>query len=393
MATAVLDIDFEQIPPQVIGLEDYSYALILIRLHGRPVGQVRLPVTAGRIGSAELYTTLINAVDWNFWECWLHNYLNWEETSPTNVSRTPATIVVCTRDRPEDLQRCLEGLMRLPDDGQELLVIDNCPSTDATRQLVSKYEGIRYVREDHPGLNFARNRALREARHDIVAFIDDDAVPDPGWLRALLRNYDDPLVLCVTGLTMPLELETEAQEWFERYSSFGRGFQRRVIEKTFKDPLASGTCGVGTNMSMRRSVLEQVGPFDEALDTGTPTRSGGDNEMFSRILAAGYRVVYDPAALNWHRHRRTWAELRQILYNYGVGVIATWTRSLLVEGELSAPQVAWKWMYHKHLKELRPSLLRWPGSIPLDLLLAQLRGCVVGPWAYFCSRQHLSKNR
>jgi hypothetical protein len=67
-----------------------------------------------------------------------------------------------------------DALLRLPEDGQELLVVDNCPSTDATCNLVAAYEGIRYVREDRPGLNVARNRALREAVNEIVAFTDDD---------------------------------------------------------------------------------------------------------------------------------------------------------------------------------------------------------------------------
>ena len=63
---------------------------------------------------------------------------------------------------------------------------------------------------------------------------------------------------------------------------------------------------------------EEVGLFDEALDAGTPTRAGGDNDIFYRLLAAGHRIVYDPAALSWHRHRREWPELRRTVFGYGV---------------------------------------------------------------------------
>ena len=70
----------------------------------------------------------------------------------------------------------------------------------------------------------ARNRALQEATMPVVAFSDDDAVPEPEWLGHLLEPFADPLVLCTSGLTLALELETPAQEWFERYSPFGRGF-------------------------------------------------------------------------------------------------------------------------------------------------------------------------
>jgi GT2 family glycosyltransferase len=385
MATAVLDLEIQQLPPVITGLECYARALILIRLRGRPVGQALLPVVGGRIGGAELRDALVNAAGWPLWESWLRDYLGWDEVHAMNYV-PPATVAVCTRDRPEDVHRCLEALMRLPDDGQELLVVDNCPSSEATRHIVGGYGRVRYVREDRPGLNVARNRALHEARHEFVAFTDDDAAPDPSWLRALLRNFADPLVLCVTGLTMPLELETEAQERFQDHSPFGRGF-RRTVFKGPHNPLAVGRVGAGVNMALRRSVLEHIGPFDEALDAGTPTRSGGDHEMFSRILAAGFRVVYDPAALSWHRHRRTWEELRRTLYGYGVGAYAFLTRSLLVEGELSAPKIAWRWLRRDQLPALVRSLLRRPYSTPLDLLLAELCGCVVGPWAYLSSRK------
>src|SRR5206468_10948801 len=112
------------------------------------------------------------------------------------------------------------------------------------------------------------------------------------WLRALVRNFDDPLVYCVTGLTMPLQLEAEAQEWHERYTTFVRGFRRRVFDGATFNPTAGGQAGSGVNMALRRRVLQELGPFDEALDARTRTQSGGDGEMFSRILSSGYRMVF-----------------------------------------------------------------------------------------------------
>jgi GT2 family glycosyltransferase len=146
-------------------------------------------------------------------------------------------------------------------------------------------------------------------------------------------------------------------------------------------------------MALRRTVMEQVGLFDEALDGGTPTLSGGDTEMFSRILASGYRIVYAPAALNWHRHRRTWDELRRVLYGYGVGVYAVWTKQLLFEGELTVPKLALGWFWGSQLPALLGSLFKLKGSIPADLLFAELRGCAAGPWAYLSSRRRLQQER
>lgn len=391
MPTAVLDLDFSQLPSEIAGLEHYSHAFILIRFEGRPVGSAHLPVIHGGIAGADLRDALITASGWPLWETWLNGYLKGEEGCSTHSVQQTATVAVCTRDRPVELGRCLDALNRLLDERHEILIIDNCSKTEKTRRLVESYGHMRYVREENPGLNVARNRALREARHEIVAFMDDDAIPDPNWLRVLLRNFDDPLVLCVTGLTVPLELETEAQEWFERCSPFGRGFKRIIYNRTNCVPPSAGRVGAGANMAFRRIVLDYVGPFDEALDAGTPTRSGGDTEMLSRLLAAGYRIIYDPAALNWHRHRQTWEGIRQTLYGYGVGLSAFWTKSLLVEREWTVLRVASSWFFRHQIRKVLASVLKRSGRIPLDLLLAELRGSLWGPWAYLLSRQLHSK--
>ena len=134
MATAILDLELSQLPPEITVEERYSKALILIRLDGKPLGQALLPVVGGRIGGDELQETLRNAAGDNLWKSWLYDILEWDERG--SVDAMPiATVAVSTRDRPEDLRRTLEAFMRLPDDGQEYLVIDNCPATDATEEL------------------------------------------------------------------------------------------------------------------------------------------------------------------------------------------------------------------------------------------------------------------
>ena len=112
-------------------------------------------------------------------------------------------------------------------------------------------------------------------------------------------------------------------------------------------------------MAVRRDVLQLVGPFDERLDAGTPTRSGGDHEMFARLLARGYRLVYEPAAVSWHRHRRTWAELRDTLAGYGTGVYAMWTGRVIESGELAVLKQAVRWLFAVQLPQLAG---RWPGT-------------------------------
>lgn len=389
MATKILQIELKKPAHEVGGLEDYDKVLVFLRYGGRPVGQFQLPVVDGRLNDAELHDMIFHTDHWAIWERIVHEYLDWEaEDSPPY--RPSATVAAITRDRVEDLKRCLDSLMLLPDDGQEILVVDNCPRTDASRRLVDGYGGrVRYVREDRPGSSAARNRALREARHEIVAFIDDDAVADAGWLRALVRNFRDPRVLAVTGLVAPLELETRAQEQFEEYTPHGRGFRRQVFSQENHYALHVAPAGVSANMALRRDSPDLIGPFDEALGVGTPARCGEDHELFTRILTAGYHIVYEPAALNWHRHRRTWPELRSAVFGYGVGVYAYWTRLLLVGFEPSVLLMAWRWFMNKQFPAIIRSVLRRRGHTPLDILLAELLGCATGPWAYFKSRRSL----
>ena len=390
MATAILDLELSQLPPEITVESRYSKALILIRLEGKPLGQALLPVVGGRLGGDELRETLKNAAGDNLWKSWLYDILEWDERG--SVDAMPiATVAVTTRDRPEDLRRCLDAFMRLPDDGQEYLVIDNWPLTDATKEVVKNYPKVRYVREDVVGESAARNRALREAKHEFVAFTDDDAAPDPNWLRSLLRNFTDPRVICVTGLVMPLELETEAQELFEGYCPYGQGFERRVFDGAYCNPLIVDPLGVSASMALRKSLIDCMGLFDEALGVGTPAKAGSDSELFARILRAGYRMVYEPRALSWHRHRRTWEELRNLLKSYGIGVYAFWTRMFLVNREFSVALLAWQWLRYKQIPELFASVRKQPGCIPSDLLLAQLRGCISGPMAYFASRKRLQE--
>ncbi len=146
-------------------------------------------------------------------------------------------------------------------------------------------------------------------------------------------------------------------------------------------------------MALRKSVQQNVGLFDETLDAGTPTQSGGDHEFFTRILLAGYHIVYEPDALSWHRHRRTWEETRKAIKGYGIGVYAFWTRTLVVERELGILELPYKWFRYTQLPNVLRSLLGRKNTQPLFLLYAELQGCILGPWAYFRSRRKLKRKR
>jgi len=245
------------------------------------------------------------------------------------------TVAVCTRDRPDDLARCLDAIQALNPPPDQIVVVDNAPSTNDTRLLVIQRPGVRYVREPRPGLDWARNRAICESTSDIVAFTDDDVVVDPLWVGALKRTFADfPEAMAVTGLVLPHELETAAQLQFEEYGGFGRGFERRVYrvdqahgERAVAEHGGTGKFGTGANMAFRKTVFAEIGDFDPALDVGTVTNGGGDLDMFFRVLRSGHTLVYEPAALVRHRHRRDRGQLVRQIANNGTLAVAAWRAS------------------------------------------------------------------
>ena len=383
MAAAVLDLELSDSIPDGEGLERYTSAFVVLRLGGIPVGHCWVPVTSCRLDDAELRAGAQAAIP-AFSRRWVERQLGRDLLPACDLPS--ATVAICTRDRPDDLQRALPAVTAAAQ-GRPLLVVDNHPSSAAAEHVVRNWPHVRYVREETPGLNAARNRALREATTDVVAFTDDDAAPEPAWLDALLRNFDHRLIAAVTGLTLPLELETPAQEWFERFTPFVRGYFRQVFDPLHCSPHAAGQVGAGANMAVRRSVLELAGPFDERLDAGTPTKSGGDHEMFARLLTRGYRIVYEPAAVSRHRHRRSWEELRATIGGYGTGVYAMWTGQVLEHRDLSVVRQATRWAVRVQWPALLRSVLRRRGAPPLDLVLAELGGCARGPLAWRASRR------
>lgn len=243
------------------------------------------------------------------------------------------TVVVCTRDRPGPLATCLAALARLNPAPDEILVVDNAPTSADTRAAVGRQPGVRYVCEPRPGLDHARNRGAREATCDVVAYTDDDVVPHPSWIRGLRRGFAHADVDAVTGLVLPAELETDAQRAFERHWGFHRGYQPTTYGPAyFRRTVGRGApvweIGAGANMAFRRSVFDAVGEFDERLDVGAAGCSG-DSEFWYRLLAAGRTVRYEPTAVVHHLHRRTDAELHRQIGAYMSGH----TAALLVQYE------------------------------------------------------------
>jgi GT2 family glycosyltransferase len=249
------------------------------------------------------------------------------------------------------------------------------------------------VREDRPGLARAHNHGLEHVTTDLVAFTDDDVVADPGWVGHLVAAFArDPAVGCVTGLILPLELETPAQEWMEQYSGFSKGLEAKVFDATSRDhgplfPYAAGSFGSGANMAFRTDVLRAIHGFDPALGAGTTAKGGDDLAAFFDVIAAGYAVAYEPAAVVHHRHHRTFAALRDQTFGYGAGLTAYLTKTVLdrparaVDMVLRAPRAL-----HHALSPRSAKNERLPADTPPTLVRRERLGMLAGPGLYLRSR-------
>jgi len=252
--------------------------------------------------------------------------------------------------------------------------------TRATAAVVERFD-LRYVTEPRVGLDHARNTGLATASHDIVAFVDDDVVVSPSWASSIRACFTEAAIGCATGLVLPLELETASQEEFELYSQQRRDLRPRVYSRRNLPASAAGVVGIGANMAFRSAVLRDLGGFDVRLDAGTPTRSGGDTDMFARVLDAGQSIAYSPAALVWHRHRRTRKELRSCVFGYGVGVYSMLTKRLVEQRDLGALVTAARWLLGPVVKAARAKMVGRPAP-SWPVVFAETAGAVCGPFLF-----------
>lgn len=307
------------------------------------------------------------------------------------------SVVVCTRDRPDSVVTALRELTALLYRSFEIVVVDNAPRTDATEKAVREAFGgdsrVRYVREPRPGLSRARNRGVAEASADIVAFTDDDVRVDRRWLDGIARGFQAaPDVACVTGLIATARLENAAQLYFHLREAWGTECERRIFDLARNRdqsplyPYSPGIFGAGANFAMSRTVLKELGGFDEALGAGTPSGGGEDLDLFMRVILAGHCLVYEPAAIVSHVHRTDLAELTRQMRAYGSGLTAALTAMMVKSprARLEIPLRAARGMLRVFTLNDR---VKDNPTLPPGLMRKELIGMLWGPWLYVKGRR------
>lgn len=418
-----LGAPLEPLPPGITesGLP-FESCLCLIRLHGRPLGTLLVPL--GEDGVAP--ERLAERIEVDLGEQ-VTEHLRADGLAPVPVRtggiESPAvprcnavreamledppriSVVIVTRGRPQRVLRTLLSILsgRYPRDRYEVIVVDTPEDGQAPLSFdpadLPTGSDVRVVVEPARGISLGRNRGLFEASGEIVVFADDDGDVDANWLPTLIGAFQlGDRVDAVSGPTLPATIETPTERWFEGFGGLQRGYQTRVysLDEPPPDqplfPFLPGAYGSGRSMAFRREPFAQLAGFDPALGPPMPTRAGEDIEALLRFVLKGRQVVHEPAALVWHAHPRDYGMLQQRMWDYGLGISACITKSVVDEPRL-LPMLARR-LPRGAAFALSPSSNKnkgRQGDYPRELIGLELAGLICGPFAYGRSRRMVQR--
>jgi glycosyltransferase involved in cell wall biosynthesis len=208
---------------------------------------------------------------------------------------TDVAVVICTRNRPALLRNALASLaaQTLPRDRWEVVVVDN---GDGSGIAVAQSLGVECcVREEREGLSAARNVGWRATLAGLVGFLDDDAEAEADWLEQAVGVAGRTRAAAVGGPILPL-YEVAPPAWFrDEYEQRSLGEAERPTERT--EHLS------GSNVFVRRSLLESLGGFDERLGMRGDSLGVGEESALLQSIAAkpGHRIIYSPKLRVRHR--------------------------------------------------------------------------------------------
>jgi glycosyltransferase involved in cell wall biosynthesis len=216
------------------------------------------------------------------------------------------SVILCTYNRAQSLIKALESVaaQTLPESVQwEVLVVDN-NSRDQTREVVEKFcchraDRFRYLFEPQQGKSHALNTGIREARGDILAFVDDDVTVEPTWLQNLTAPLHES-EWSGSGGRIFLDQNLSPPGWLALRGPYSLGGVLVLFDRG-NDPGELDWAPYGTNMAFRKSMFEKYGGFrtDLGPTPGSEIR-GEDTEFGRRLMLAGERLRYEPRAIVYH---------------------------------------------------------------------------------------------
>jgi GT2 family glycosyltransferase len=209
---------------------------------------------------------------------------------PPNEARPRISVVVCTYNGSRTIRDCLEGIEKIRYPNYETIVVDD-GSTDGAGAIAAEYDVRLIRRTENQGLSAARNLGWQAATGEIVAYIDDDARPDPDWLSYLAAAFLKTDYAGVGGPNIPFPDDGET-------ASCVAGSPGGPAHVLLSDCEAEHI--PGCNMAFRRSWLQAINGFDPQF-----RQAGDDVDICWRTREKGGKLGFCPAAMVWHHYRRT----------------------------------------------------------------------------------------
>jgi GT2 family glycosyltransferase len=250
------------------------------------------------------------------------------------------TVAIPTLDRPAALTRCLEGLFKGTVLPAEVLIINQgqYPAVERVLQPLRSQHSIPLIHCSQPprGLSAARNLASRQAQCHVIAFTDDDCVPDAEWLAQVERILISARMADgVTGSILPLLDESTGL--------FPVSIRTMRKSMTFQSRTLPWHVGSGGNFAISRNWLHQIGGYDERLGAGSPGKAAEDTDLFYRLLKAGTVIRYEPELVIYHESQDA-IRLLQSFWNYSYG-IGAFTAKHVRKGDLYAAYMLGVWLF------------------------------------------------
>jgi len=255
------------------------------------------------------------------------------------------SLLVCSRNRPKLLLEAIQSILKGDEIPAEVVIVDQ---SDAPHPVLATVQPdasnvIRYFWSNTRGVSLARNVATGRASHPNLVFTDDDMLATPTWFGSLVRALlqGGPRAV-ITGRVLPSE-----EENFRGQAPSTRTDEQTVIYKgrIGRDVLFTG------NMAISHAALKSIGGFDTNLGPGTPFPAAEDNDLAFRLLEAGYRIVYDPGAVTYHRAWRSDEEDLGLHWNYGLGQGAFYSKYFHLKDTHMIKRMA---------RDIRGYLIRFP---------------------------------
>lgn len=288
-------------------------------------------------------------------------------------------IVIPTRGRGELIAVTIESILHSHFTNFTLWVIDQSPD-EKTKQAVMRYASIdariRYVGTPTKGSNVARNIGVGVSKSPYIVFTDDDTRVDPHWLGHMVDELSQAGTWAVFGQILP---DTEGHAPSEADEKLAKkipmALQSKPTREVFEGNRFNLGFGHGANMAITRACYQAIGGFDNLLGAGGPLRSWPERDLGYRVLGQGGRIIYTPKAILYHRHWRSWEEVRKTYRNYGIGTGAAIGKYVRC-GDYAASYMFVEWILDQGVRAMASGLLKWRSKEKFTV------GCfqIIYPW-------------